>query len=91
MHARMRKFCQRGSNSDVFVLFLFYEGNEDTNSTKSGLPLTGKWWPNIECWLGSFMILQEIRTSIAKNPYIFVDPRMPCKLIKILARDITSS
>ena len=27
---------------------------------------------NIECWLGSFVIFQGIRTSIAKKPYIFV-------------------
>ena len=26
----------------------------------------------IECWLGSFVIFQGIRTSIAKIPYIFV-------------------
>ena len=24
------------------------------------------------CWLGSFVILQGLRTSIAKKPYIFV-------------------
>ena len=29
-------------------------------------------WPNIKCWLGSFVIFQRIRTSIAKKPYIFV-------------------
>ena len=49
-------------------------------------------WPNIECWIVSFMVLQGIRTNIAKKPYIFVifqrgggsgppvpplDPRMP--------------
>ena len=28
--------------------------------------------PNNECWLGSFVIFQGIRTSIAKKPYIFV-------------------
>ena len=27
---------------------------------------------NIKWWLGSFVIFQEIRTSIAKKPYIFV-------------------
>ena len=33
-----RKFCQRGSNSDVvfFVFFLADEGREDPNSTKNG-------------------------------------------------------
>ena len=28
--------------------------------------------PNIECWLGSFVIFQRIRTNIAKKLYIFV-------------------
>ena len=27
---------------------------------------------NIECWLGSFVIFQGIRASIAEKPYIFV-------------------
>ena len=26
-------------------------------------------WPNIEYWLGSFVVLQGIRTCIAKKPY----------------------
>ena len=34
--------------------------------------LAGRWWPTIECWLGSFVVLQGIRTSIAKEPFIFV-------------------
>ena len=28
--------------------------------------------PAIECWFGSFVICQGIRTSIAKKPYVFV-------------------
>ena len=24
-----------------------------------GLSMVGRWWPNIECWLGSFVIFQE--------------------------------
>ena len=24
----------------------------------NGVSLVGRWWPNIECWLGSFMIFQ---------------------------------
>ena len=51
------------------------------NSTKSGqssarqwngVSVAGRWWPNIECWFGSFVIFQGIRTNIAKKPYIFV-------------------
>ena len=38
----------------------------------NGVSLAGRWWPNMECWIGSFVIFQRIRTSIAKEPYIFV-------------------
>ena len=43
-----------------------------------GLPLNGVllalcwWWPNIDCWLDSFVIFQVIWTSIAKQRDIFV-------------------
>ena len=56
-------------------------GIEDPNtSVKKGhhrpareMPLlAGKFWPNIKCWLGSFVIFQGIWISIAKKPYIFV-------------------
>ena len=45
------------------------EGREDPNTSIS-VSLVGRWWPNIECLLGSFVILQGIKTSIAKKPYI---------------------
>ena len=38
---------------------------------------------NIECWLGSIVIVQEVRTIIGKKPYIIVifqggpDPQSP--------------
>ena len=38
----------------------------------NGVSLEGRWWPNIEYWLGSFVVLQGIQTSIVKNPYILV-------------------
>ena len=38
----------------------------------NGVSLAGRRWPNIECWLGSFVIFQGIRTSITKKTYIFV-------------------
>ena len=38
----------------------------------NGVSLAGCWWPNIESLLGSCVILQGIRTSMAKKPYIFV-------------------
>ena len=37
----------------------------------NGVSLACRSWPNIECWLGSFMIFLGIRTSIVKKPYIF--------------------
>ena len=44
--------------------------------------LASRWCPNIECWLGSFLIFQGIRTgSIAQKPYTFVifqGVRTPC-------------
>ena len=33
--------------------------------------LAGRWWPNIECWTGSFVILRG-RTSVAMERFIFV-------------------
>ena len=37
-----------------------------------GVMLAGRWWPNIEWLLGSFVIFQGIRTIIAKKPYLLV-------------------
>ena len=69
----------------LFRLFSFFlkviEWREDPITTISaqssvrqwnGVSLACRWWPNTECWLGSFVIFQGIRTSIAKKPYIFV-------------------
>ena len=66
------KFCQRGFNFDnTFFLFFFFcliRGGR----IKIHVPLLAcRWWPDIECWLGSFVTFQGIRTSIAKKPYIF--------------------
>ena len=76
---RSRKFCQRGSKFDK--VFLVDKGIEDPNILQiirppakrllNGVLLAGRWWPNIECWLDSFVIFQRIRNSIAKKPYIF--------------------
>ena len=35
----------------------------------NGVSLAGPWWPNIACWHGSIVVLQGIRTSIAKTLY----------------------
>ena len=38
----------------------------------NGISLVGRCRPNIECWLGSFVIFLGIGTSSAKKLYIFV-------------------
>ena len=73
-----RKFCQRGFNSGKVF---FNEGKEDANSTEKraiiGLPgkrhlngvlLACQWWPNIECWLGSFVIFRGSGCVLLKIP-----------------------
>ena len=82
-----RKFFQRGSNFfyDFFFFFIFLLGERGYNYHNklavigspaechlNGVSLVGRWWPNTECWLVSFVVLQRIRTNIAKKPYIFV-------------------
>ena len=38
----------------------------------NGVSLAGRWWLNIECWPGSFVIFQGFRTSTAKETFSFV-------------------
>ena len=38
----------------------------------NGASLACRRWPNIECWLCSFLIFQRFGTSIANKPYSFV-------------------
>ena len=70
-----RKFLQMGSNfKNVFFPNTAKFGHHRPASRRhlNGVSLAERWWPNIECWLGSFVIFQGIRTSIAKKPFIFV-------------------
>ena len=81
-----RKFCQRGSNSATLtkIFFCIKRGEMIQIQQKAGhhrhaserhfngVSFVGRWWPNIECWLGSFVIFQGIWTSIARKPCIFV-------------------
>ena len=83
-----RKLCQRGFDDFFFIVeAVMNEGREERGfkycykqasispSAKrhlNGVSLAGQWWPNIEFWLGSFMVVQGIRNSITKKPYIFV-------------------
>ena len=46
-------------------------------------PWSGRWWPNIECWLRSFVIFQGIRTWVLQRNPIFLwffrgGVRTPC-------------
>ena len=72
-----RKFFQRGSNFfliNEWIQIPLKSGHHRPASEKplkwrfAGVPMM----VNIECWLGSFVIFQEIRTSIAQKLYIFV-------------------
>ena len=69
-----RKPCQRGSIfSPKFDSFLSEPSSaRQQNSIFNEVLLACRWWPNIECWLGSFVVFQGILTSITKKPYIFV-------------------
>ena len=76
---RSRKFFQRGPTLRVFYLLFFswyhYKRAIIVPQAKpylNGVSLVGQWWPITECWLGSFVVLQGIQTSIDKRPYIFV-------------------
>ena len=80
-----RKFCQRGSNFDTF--FLVDEGREDPSTTVSGpssahqknaikwrfagVPMMADDGPTLNAGLVA-VIVQGIRTCIARKPYIFV-------------------
>ena len=38
----------------------------------NGISLACRWWPNMECLLGSLLIFQGIRTSLLRNALIFL-------------------
>ena len=84
--ANQGSFVRGGSTLTTFF-FLFVwsmsEGGSKYHLTRAilgplakrhinGVSRAWRRWPNIECWLGSFVIFQGIWTSIAKKPYIFV-------------------
>ena len=85
-HARIQKVFSKGSKFDN-VLFCFFSWWGDRGSKYhyklaiigpqakrhlNGVSLAGRCWPNIECWPGSFVIIQGIQSSVAKKPNIFV-------------------
>ena len=78
-----RKFCKRGPKFDIFLVD---EGILDQNTAiygpssthqRNAIEMTFRWraddGPTLNAGLlGSFVIFQGIRTSIANKPYIFV-------------------
>ena len=72
-----RKFCQRGSNTDIFFLMrreriqiplkLGIVG-PPAKCHLNGISLVCPWWPNIECWLGRFVICRGSRPVLLRNP-----------------------
>ena len=66
----------------LFILF-FDEGRRDPNAVLAaingatakhhlnGISLVGRSWPNIECWIGSFVILRGSGPVLLKELYIF--------------------
>ena len=68
--------------TDGSFIVVFNIREEDPNPNKSGpisayqpvngVSLAGRRWPNIECWLGSFVIFQRIWIRIVKKPYSYV-------------------
>ena len=84
-HAQIQKVLTEGTNTTLTTSVVFLQmmrGERDpNNSTKLGpsaarqrnaILLAGRFWPNIECWLGSFAIFQGIRTWFAKELNSFV-------------------
>ena len=68
-------FCQSGSNSDVF--FLFMRGERIKIPLKMGhhrpaIEMAFRWRADDGSTLNAGLILQGIRISIAKKSYIFV-------------------
>ena len=60
-HARIQKVFKGGPTLTRF--YLVDERRENPNATMSGpssalngVSLAGRWWPNIECWLCSFVV-----------------------------------
>ena len=69
----------------------------------NGVSLAGRWWPNIECWLCSFVILRGSGPVLLRNPIFFVifqggpdplppppplDPRMLVVFVTRIALDV---
>ena len=87
-------FLRGGPTLTTFFFSWWWEGGSKYNYKRAiidppakrhlnGVLPVGPWWPNIGCWLGSFVVLQGIRISIAKKTIFFVifkggGVRTPC-------------
>ena len=72
-------FVRGGPNLITFFLSCFGDRGSKypykwviIGPTKRYVSLAGRCWPNMNCWLGSFVIFQGTRSIIEKKPYIFV-------------------
>ena len=87
-----RTFARGGHNMitffSLFFFFFLMRGKVEPNSTIKrqrnaiyiGVSLAGRWWPNIECCLGSFVIFRESATVLIINPiflWFFREVRTP--------------
>ena len=87
-HARIQIVLSEGVQLSNFenVFFFFFRGERGSKQIHferakidppakrhlNGVLLAGRKWPKTECWLGSLVIFQGIRTSITKTSYMFV-------------------
>ena len=73
-----RKFYQRLTLFFIFVIFLAEEGisgaiiGTPAKRHLNGVSLACRRWPNIECWLGSFVIFMGFGPVLLENPIFFV-------------------
>ena len=74
-----RKFCQRGSNFENAIFSWWGEGGPKYHYKRAvtgplakrhlnGVSLACRWWPKIECWLCSFVILRGSGPILLRNP-----------------------
>ena len=73
-----RNFCQRRSTLNIFLMmrgegrskYIYKRAIIGTPVKRhlNGLSLACRWWPNIECWLGSFGIFRGSGPILQRNP-----------------------
>ena len=80
-HARIQKVLSEGVQ--LWQVFLWGEGGSKcpykqaiigppARRILNGVLLADRWWPNIECWLGSFGIFIGSGPILLENPVFFV-------------------